>query len=81
MELVKKVCRFCYKDFQTKIKQQRYCSKGCSYKGKNRMAFNNFLGMKRKDESKSNSDSMLIQRWRPDNDMAGLSLDRERYSE
>jgi len=81
MELVKKVCRFCYKDFQSKVKQQRYCSKGCSYKGKNRSAFNNFLGIRRKEDSKSNADSIRVQCLRPDSDMAGLCLDREAYSE
>lgn len=81
MELVKKVCRFCYKDFQTTVKQQRYCGRTCSYRGKNRKAFNNYLGVKLKDIEKTNSDSIKIQRWRPDSDMAGLFLDRESYQE
>ncbi len=81
MELFKKVCRLCYKDFQTKAKQQRYCGKICSYKGKNRKAFNHYLGDKNKMIDKVSADSMQIQRWRPDNDMAGLCLDRESYQE
>ncbi len=81
MELVKKVCRFCYKGFNTPRKQQRYCSVTCSYRGKNKKAFNSYIADRTKVSEQSNADSIKVQRWRPDNDMAGLCLDRESYSE
>ena len=81
MELVKKVCRFCYKDFSTPRKQQRYCGVTCAYRGKNKMAFNHYVADLRKQDDKVNADSMRLRRCRPENDMAGLCLEKESYSE
>lgn len=81
MELFKKVCRFCYKDFHTKRKQQRYCGVICSYRGKNKMAFNRYIADRSTHAEEANTDSRKIQRLKPDSDIAGLSMDRERYRE
>lgn len=81
MEVFKKVCRHCYKDFTTPRKQQRYCGQLCSYKGKKKMAFNNYFAEKAKHVAQMQTESMAIRRSRPDNELAGLCLDRECYSE
>ena len=81
MELVKKVCRFCYKNFATPRKQQRYCSLTCSYRGKNKIAFNVYIADRNKQDEKQEAEARRFLRWSPDNDTAGLCLDRERYSE
>lgn len=81
MEQVKKVCRFCYKGFSTPRKQQRYCGSICAYRGKNRKAFNSYISDKSSNAEEANTDSRKLQRWRPEGDTAGLSMDRERYIE
>lgn len=81
MESVKKVCRFCYKDFTTQRKQQRYCSLNCSHRGKNKMAFNHWIDNLRNKDQKQNAEGIQVTRWRPDSEVAGLCLERERYQE
>ncbi len=81
MEKFKKVCRFCYKAFSTPRKQQRYCGVTCAYRGKNRLAFNNYIAETRKQEDKQEDEARRLLRFRPDNETAGLCLDRECYKE
>lgn len=81
MELVKKVCRLCYKEFQPNQKQQRYCTVSCSYKGKKKMAYRAYVMDREKEDIKANAETIKVQRWRPESDMAGLRLDKECYRE
>ena len=81
MELVKKVCKMCYKKYETKRKQQRYCSLFCSYKGKNKMSFNLYIDRRLRQTDKENDADMALRRMKPDNDLAGLRLDKENYQE
>jgi hypothetical protein len=81
MELFSKVCRLCYKDYKTPRKQQRYCSVGCSYRGKNKKAFNSYLNDKDKAAMQANQEGLAIRRMKPESDMGGLNLDKESYSE
>lgn len=81
MELFKKVCRLCYKDYATIRKQQRYCGQICAYKGKNKMAFNHYYAAREKHAEQLSNESMDIRRSKSHNELAGLCLDRERYQE
>lgn len=81
MEVFKKVCRFCYKDFTTPRKQQRYCGVTCAYRGKNRTSFNYYIADRNKQDEKQEAEARRLQRFRPDHETDGLCLDRERYQE
>jgi hypothetical protein len=81
MEKFKKSCNLCQKDYETIRKQQRYCSLGCSYRAKNKSSFNTWMWQKERVADAVFAEGVAIRRSRPENESAGLNLDRERYSE
>ncbi len=81
MEVTKKSCRWCAKDFIPKAKQQRYCGDVCAYSGKKKANFRAYLEGKERKATQPTFSTMYGLDWAKDNDLSGLNLGKERYQE
>ena len=81
MDVVKKSCRLCRREFNTAIKQQRYCDHICAYKAKKTFEYRKYLEGKMREATQPTFSTMYGLDWASDNDLAGINLGKERYQE